>query len=240
MIKIKNLTFSYNDNILVLNDISLKIDKQETTALLGHNGAGKTTLFKCILGILSPDSGSVEISIENRDACAEKIISYMPESGGFYPLISPMENLVFRSRFYKSNIKSLELSKYWLEKLEINESKVKLAGNLSQGMQKRLSIACALINNPDILLLDEPTNGLDPESKDMIIDLIKETNEKDTTVVISTHDLNLASKLCNKLLLLKNGLLIKEENVKNIAGTIHDYYFETLKENNDKFGDQNV
>lgn len=228
MIRINSLSFSYN-NTQVLNDISLIFKEGQTTALLGHNGAGKTTLFKCILGILKPNSGSVEITVGNRNICKKIRISFMPELGGFYPLLSPLENLMFRASIYNSKIESRESALYWLDKLEINQSGVKLSGKLSQGMQKRLSIACTLINEPDILLLDEPTNGLDPESKDIVTGLIKEVDREDTTLVISTHDMNLVSDSCEKIIFLQNGSLINEEYVNCIDGNIKNYYLETLK-----------
>jgi len=240
MIKINKLTFAYSEKNEVLKNISFETEKQKVTALLGHNGAGKTTLFKCILGLLKPKSGSVEITLSEKGNCNEKIISYLPDSGGLYPFLSPLENLVFRASFYNNYSEAEQLAQFWLEKLKLNKSKVKYAGNLSHGMKKRLSFACALINNPNILLLDEPTNGLDPESIDTITNLISEVNKEDTTIIINTHDLNLVKESCYKIIILQDGSVIGEKKVKDIEENLKEYYLEMVDGYNNKTGEDHV
>ena len=237
MIRINNLTFAYDKRNLVLDNINIEADKQKIIALLGHNGAGKTTLFKCILGLLIPQKGEVEIKIRiDHGNNHSPIISYMPDSGGFYPLLSPLDNLVFRASFYKDKKAAKEAAQYWLEKLKLNKSKVKFSGQMSHGMQKRLSFACAIINDPDIILLDEPTNGLDPLSIDILINLIREINKEDTTILINTHDLNLVREACHKIIILQEGIIIDEKKVKDIEKNFREYYLEMVEEYNQKAG----
>jgi ABC-type multidrug transport system ATPase subunit len=208
----------------------LEIKKQKVTALLGHNGAGKTTLFKCILGLIKPQSGFIEIDSNRKGGeLLATNISYMPDSGGFYPLLSPFDNLLFRASFYYKQIEAKQSAAIWLEKLKINKLNVKLAGQLSHGLQKRLSLACALINNPNIILLDEPTNGLDPESIDLIIKIIGELEKEDTTILINTHDLNLVRELCYKIIFLQDGTVIGENIVKEIEKNIKEYYLKMVE-----------
>ncbi len=230
MIKINNLIFAYNKKSLVLNDINLDIKKQKITAILGHNGAGKTTLFKCILGLIKPQSGFIEIDSSRKDGeLSATSISYMPDSGGFYPLLSPLDNLLFRASFYYKQIEAKQSAEIWLEKLKLNKLNLKFSGQLSHGMQKRLSLACALINNPNIILLDEPTNGLDPESIDLIIKIIEELEKEDTTILINTHDLNLVRESCYKIIFLQDGTVIGENIVKEIENNIKEYYLKMVE-----------
>ncbi|MDD2370952.1 MAG: ABC transporter ATP-binding protein [Firmicutes bacterium] len=229
MIKVNDLSFAYDDKNEVLKNISLNIDSQKVTAILGHNGAGKTTLFKCITGLLKPQSGSIEIKLNsNEESCLEKYISYMPDTGGLYPLLSPMENLIFRASFYQNNNEAKESAMYWLDKARLNKSVVRFSGNLSHGIQKRLSFACALINSPKIILLDEPTNGLDPESIDIISNIINEKNKQDTTILINTHDLNLVREVCDKVFFLQNGKVIGENKVSEIEKNLKEYYLKKV------------
>jgi ABC-type multidrug transport system ATPase subunit len=237
MIKLNNIGFTYNKRNLIFKDMSLEVKRGEVTAVIGHNGAGKTTLFKCILGLIKPQSGSIEIYNNRQD---EKIfetnISYMPDTGGFYPLLSPYDNLLFRASFYNKTTEAKQLASYWLDKLILNKSNVKLAGQLSHGMQKRLSFACALINYPNIILLDEPTNGLDPESKDIIIRIIGELKIQDNTVLINTHDLNLVRETCNKIIFLQDGVIIDKKSVIEIKDNLKDYYLDMVSNHNSKIG----
>jgi ABC-type multidrug transport system ATPase subunit len=226
MIKVKNLTFAYDKKRLVFNNLNLKIESRKITAILGHNGAGKTTIFKCILGLIKPRIGSVELKEDER--LLKTNISYMPDSGGFYPLLSPYDNLLFRASFYNKTTEAKQLASYWVDKLILNRSKVKLAGQLSHGMQKRLSFACALINNPNIILLDEPTNGLDPESTDIIIKILGDLKKEDNTILINTHDLNLVRETCNKILFLQDGVIIDKKNVNEINDNLKDYYLNMV------------
>lgn len=237
MIKLNNIGFTYNKRNLIFKDMSLEVKRGEVTAVIGHNGAGKTTLFKCILGLIKPQSGSIEIYNNRKDEkLFETNISYMPDKGGFYPLLSPYDNLLFRASFYNKTTEAKQLASYWLDKLILNKSNVKLAGQLSHGMQKRLSFACALINYPNIILLDEPTNGLDPESKDIIIRIIGELKIQDNTVLINTHDLNLVRETCNKIIFLQDGVIIDKKNVIEIKDNLKDYYLDMVSNHNSKIG----
>lgn len=237
MIKVTDLTLSYDKKKVVLNNISLEIESRRVTAILGHNGAGKTTLFKCILGLIKPQSGLIEIYNNKKDEkLFETNISYMADSGGFYPLLSPFDNLLFRASFYNKTTEAKQLASYWVDKLILNTSKVKLAGQLSHGMQKRLSFACALINNPNIILLDEPTNGLDPESTDIIIRIIGELKKEDNTLLINTHDLNLVRETCNKIIFLQDGVIIDKKNVIEINDNLKDYYLDIVLNHISKLG----
>lgn len=243
MIKLNNIGFTYNKRNLIFKDMSLEAKRGEVTAVIGHNGAGKTTLFKCILGLIKPQSGSIEIYDENYkedDQSFDSNISYMPDTGGFYPLLSPYDNLLFRASFYNKGTEAKQLTSYWIDKLILNKSNVKLAGQLSHGMQKRLSFACALINNPNIILLDEPTNGLDPESTDIIIRIIGELKKQDNTILINTHDLNLVRETCNKIIFLQDGVIIDKKNVIEINDNLKNYYLDMVSNYDSKIGENYV
>lgn len=220
MIKIRNLNFSYSKKQQVLYNIKMDIEDKGIVGILGHNGAGKTTFLKCIAGLLNHYSGNI-----TKD---EKIqISYMPDSNGFYPLLTPLQNLEFRSSLnFKDKSKTNQIAKYWLDKLKLEN--ISKAGTLSQGMQKRLSLACTLVGDTKIILLDEPTNGLDPISMDTVIRVLKELENSGKMILINTHDLNLVKEICYKVFVLQKGKLIKEDLVSDIKDNLREYYKNTV------------
>lgn len=227
MIELKNVTFSYDRKKNVLENINLYVKNAQMIGLIGHNAAGKTTLLRIILGLLKPQIGEVKIET-NQDLYKNrnKFVAYMPENNGVYERLNAFENLQFWARianipediiFDKANdiLKSLNLYKKSNEKV----------GFWSNGMKKRLSLACALIREPELLLLDEPTNGLDPESLEIIISLLKQKNKSGTAVIISSHDLNIIYQICESVLIMQNGRLIFSGKVNSIDGSLKNFYF---------------
>lgn len=198
---IENVCFAYHFGNNVLDDLNLAVPEGSVTGLLGHNGAGKTTIMRVLAGLFRPDAGSVRFRDGNRPS-----VSYMPEGSGIYDKLSVAENLEFRG--YAQNMSRKDIlsgSENLIERLGLAEKRKTKAGYLSGGQKKRLSLACALINGPDLLLLDEPTNGVDPFSLKVIVDLLKETNSAGTAVLVSSHNLDFVGKVCSNITVIQNG-----------------------------------
>lgn len=212
--KVENLNFSYDSNKRTINDVSFELEENQILGILGHNGAGKSTLIKCITGILKPDSGKLEFEIDLVNN-SRKYISYMPELNGIYERLSVYENIKFRAEIggiRKDNIESdVDLV---LEKIGLSDKKYSSIEKLSNGMKKRLSLGSAIISKPKILLLDEPTNGLDPESIDMIMNLILDLKKEGISIIINSHDLNFINSVCDKIIILQEGQLIYDGKLK--------------------------
>ncbi|MGD2090593.1 MAG: ABC transporter ATP-binding protein [Candidatus Aminicenantes bacterium] len=217
-LELKNVFFSYKKTNFVINDLDLTVKEGEIHGLLGHNGAGKTTILRLISGLLEPSRGSVTF-FENMTHKSHSIdfISYMPETIGIYEKLNSIQNLEFRGLaegLSKREIK--QRSRDLLKKLGLNGRKKELAGYLSHGLRKRLSLSCALVKNPRVLLLDEPTNGIDPASLKIIIDLLKDLNKNGATILISSHDLATISRLCTAISILQEGKIVYGHDMADV------------------------
>ncbi len=212
MLSIKNISKSFGD-IQALDNVSFSIKKGELVTLYGANGAGKSTLIKIICGIIDADSGSVDIfgaNTQKNRAQAIANIGYMPENTPLYQDLSVMEFLFFMAKIKKTTtqglldiVKKLSLQNVINQKIE----------TLSKGYKSRVAIAQALIGNPKVLVLDEPTHGLDPNQKQHLREILKEY-AKDNIVLISTHIIEEAKELNSKILVLNNGKLVANKDIK--------------------------
>ena len=225
MIKYNNMSYSYTKSKIVLNNIDFTINKGDIHGLLGHNGAGKSTLFKLTLGLLKPISGEIILNLGNK----KTNISYMPEVGGIYEKLTARQNLEFRARSCHTPKEKMQVMiENILNKLKLINRADEPVSLWSNGMKKRLSLACAIISNPDIILLDEPTNGIDPESLLILIDVLKEINKNGSTIVIISHNLDFIQKITSKISILQHGKLIYHGNTNDCS--VEDIYIKKIKE----------
>lgn len=222
-IKINGLTKKYDD-ITAVDNLDLCIEKGELFALLGVNGAGKTTTIKMLTGLTSPDGGDAfinDISIISNPKKVKNIIGISPQETAVAPNLSVKENLELICGIYgfdkkKRQNKINELS----EKLELKNILDKKAGKLSGGWQRRLSIAMALISEPQVLFLDEPTLGLDVIARSELWDTIRELKDK-ITIVLTTHYMEEAEALADHIGIMKDGRMLisgTTEEIKQKAG----------------------
>ncbi len=210
MISVQNLSKQFNE-INALSNINLTLEKGQVTGILGPNGAGKTTLFKIICKLLAPSSGTVKI-----DSNKKKAIGAIIEKPGLYEYLSAMENLkVFQvSSGLKYDKKAME---HLLEKVKLPLNRKDPVRNFSLGMKQRLAIGASLINDPDILILDEPFQGLDPPAIKDLRKLIKELSEENgKSILVSSHQLEELSKVCDSLIVLKSGKIVRSGTVAQI------------------------
>ena len=211
-IEIKNLNKQYN-KILAVKDINFKINKGSIVGLLGPNGCGKTTTIGMILGLIKPTSGSVfinDLNIENEDNRA-KILEKVNFISPYVELpkkLTVEENLKVYGKMYGvTNLKD-KISEL-MNQLNLLEFKKRKTGELSSGQKNRVSLAKALINDPEILFLDEPTASLDPDVGDYIRSYIENfASKKSTTILLASHNMNEVERLCNEVMMMKNGSII--------------------------------
>ena len=208
MIVVKNVTKKFGQKV-ALEEISFEVNKGEIFGFLGPSGSGKTTMIKILTGQLNADSGQTEllgkVSEKLTPADLEQI-GLVSDTSGFYEKLSLYKNLQAYAKLYgKPNSRVDEV----LKQVDLYDSKNLAAEKLSTGMKQRMFLARALINKPQVLFLDEPTSGLDPTTSKKIHELLLELKEAGTTIFLTTHDMNEATLLCDRLSLLNRGHLIE-------------------------------
>jgi len=211
-IEIKNLSKQYN-NILAVKNINFTINKGSIVGLLGPNGCGKTTTIGMMLGLIKPTSGTVFINgqnIENennRTKILEKV-NFISPYVELPKKLTVEENLKVYGKLYGVNNLQDKISDL-MKQLNLFEFKKRKTGELSSGQKNRVSLAKALINEPEILFLDEPTASLDPDVGDYIRTYLENfASKKDTTILLASHNMNEVERLCNEVMMMKNGKII--------------------------------
>ncbi|MEM7452952.1 MAG: ABC transporter ATP-binding protein [Planctomycetota bacterium] len=214
MISVKNLRKSFGSNVAV-NDLSLDISPGETLGLLGPNGAGKSTTINMMVGLLTPDGGAVAIrngggkDLDPLQPAARNLIGVAPQSLSLYDELSARENLNFFGSLYALRGSDLSSRVKWaLEFAALRDRANDRVKTYSGGMKRRLNIAVALIHKPQILLLDEPTVGVDPQSRNHIFDIIAGLQKEGMTIIYTTHYMEEASRLCDRVAVIDHGRLL--------------------------------
>lgn len=213
MIEIKNVSKSYNSGtIKAVDNLNLNVSKGEIFGFLGPNGAGKTTTIKMMVGLLNPDSGSIHINgVDNRidPLEAKSSIGYVPDNPNLYDRLTGNEYLNFMADVYQvpSDVRMERISKY-LEMFDLKDAAADLIKSYSHGMKQKIALTGALIHNPAVWILDEPMVGLDPKSAHLLKEQMREHCSKGNTVFFSTHILEVAEKLCDRMGIIHKGRLI--------------------------------
>ena len=210
MIEVSNLAKQFK-NIVAVNNISFKINKGTIIGLLGPNGCGKSTTIGMMLGLIKPTSGTVIINNQNIENNRTNLLEKMNFISPYIELpkkLTVEENLKVYGKMYGvTNLK--EKISELMNRLNLLEFKNRKTGELSSGQKNRVSLAKALINDPEILLLDEPTASLDPDVGDYIRSYIEDfASKKSTTILLASHNMNEVERLCNEVLMMKNGSII--------------------------------
>ena len=235
MIKIIELNHSYPiSKSPALYRINLDISNSSTIGLLGPNGAGKTTLMSLLAGLQSVQQGEIYfdgVPFAKLSKKQRHQISLVPQDFAFYPLLTVWENLKFFASLYDVRDKNylLEL----LSKVDLTSHKNKLAKHLSGGLKRRLNFAIGLINRPKVIFLDEITVGIDPQSRQFILDSVAALKEQGVTVIYTSHYLQEIEQLCDKLVLLNEGNLIYQGTVQGIleeGQSLERFYLDFLNQ----------
>ncbi len=209
-------------NFTALDGLSLDVPAGMIFALLGPNGAGKTTLIKLLMGMLRASSGSVEVA--GLDAFAQSIavktlVGYLPDEPTFYNFLRGREVIRFVGEMRGLDRKTIaQRSAALAERLNLSDALEEFSENYSRGMKKKLGLICALLHEPQLLILDEPTNGLDPHGTLVLHELMQETAAAGRTVLFSTHLLDQAERLCDRVAVMSHGKLAATGTLDDLRG----------------------
>jgi ABC-2 type transport system ATP-binding protein len=218
MIKADNLKKRYG-NTVALDNVSFEVQKGETFGLLGPNGAGKTTTIKLLCGLLKPDSGMVTLD-GKTDPCLVEVrlsLGMVPQTLAIYEELSAEENLHFFGRIYGLGGRRLkERVKDCLEIAGLAQRSKERVSKYSGGMKRRLNMVCSLLHEPPLLLLDEPTVGVDPQSRNLIFETIEAMRKRGRTIIYTTHYMEEAQRLCDRVAILDQGRILDMDSVENL------------------------
>lgn len=235
MLKIQNLTKCYKGSDKGVHQLNMHINKGDIYAFIGHNGAGKTTTLKCVTGIHDFDEGEIiidGINIRENPLECKKRFAYIPDNPDLYEYLTGIQYLNFVADIFQigSRERKDRIERY-ADAFEITESLGDLISTYSHGMKQKLAIISALVHEPKLLILDEPFVGLDPKAAVILKDIMREICDKKGAVFFSTHVLDVAEKLCNKVAIIKAGRLIASGNMSDIVKegqSLEDIFMEAV------------
>ena len=234
MLKIINVSKSYK-NKKAIENISIEVNKGEVFGFIGHNGAGKTTTIKSIVGIHNFEEGDVLInskSIKENPIECKKDIAYIPDNPDIYEFLTGIQYLNFIADIFKvSKTEREEKIKYYSEKFEINKALGDLISSYSHGMKQKLVIISALIHSPKVLILDEPFVGLDPKASFTLKEIMREFCNNGGCIFFSTHVLEVAEKICDKIGIIKGGKLMAYGKTNEVIGdkSLENIFMEMIE-----------
>ena len=236
MLKIENLTKSYGDKKAV-DGVSLHIQPGEIFGFIGHNGAGKTTTLKAVCGILRFDEGEIYIdgtSVKKQPTECKKKLAYIPDNPDLYAYMKGAQYLDFVADIYGIDA---ETRKARIHKLatafELYDDLGQLISAYSHGMKQKLAVIAALMHEPKLLIMDEPFVGLDPKASFIFKEMMREFCAKGNAIFFSTHVLDVAEKLCDKVAIIKDGKLMKVGTMDEVKGdeSLEEVFLELEKDN---------
>jgi ABC-2 type transport system ATP-binding protein len=213
MIEITSVSKSYNKGaVKAVDNLNLQVKPGEIFGFLGPNGAGKTTTIKMIVGLLTPDAGSIKVKgFDNRKQTleAKKNIGYVPDNPDLYDRLTGMEYLNFMADVYQvSRELRQERIKYFLNMFDLNDAALDLIKSYSHGMKQKIALTGALVHDPAVWIMDEPMVGLDPKSAHLLKELMRKHCDKGNAVFFSTHIMEVAEKLCDRIGIISKGKLV--------------------------------
>ena len=221
MLKINHLTKHYRGSNKGVTDISLSIEPGDIYAFIGHNGAGKTTTLKCVVGIHGFDQGEILIngtSVKENPMFCKRQFAYIPDNPDLYEYLTGIQYLNFIADVFEvpAKVRQSRIEKY-ADAFGITASLGDLISSYSHGMKQKLALISAMVHEPKLLILDEPFVGLDPKAAVILKDMMRELCANSGAIFFSTHVLDVAEKLCNKVAIIKDGVLIASGNMDEIV-----------------------
>ncbi len=215
-LEVRSLSKSFG-SVRAVKGLSFALREGEILGLLGPNGSGKTTTMKMILGIIRPDSGAATVfgtGVKENPILVKQMAGYVPETPQLYEFLSGVEYLDFVGDMYGMGptAKKAKISQF-LQALELDGHENDMMSGYSQGMKQKITITAALMNRPKLLVMDEGLNGLDPRSAKIVKDLLRELAKEGVAILFSTHVLEIAEAICDRVLIMHQGSLLAEGNV---------------------------
>ena len=222
MIEIKNVSKTYNGKKKVLKNVSFKIESGEIFAFIGHNGAGKTTMIKSIMGILDFEEGDILVdnkSIKEEPLECKRIMAYVADNPDLYENMKAIDFINFICDMYEvsEDIRRENTLKY-AKMFEIEDKLNDDISSFSHGMKQKVALIAALAHNPKVLIMDEPFVGLDPKAVYDMKEIMRDMAKDGKTIFFSTHILDVAEKLCDRVAIIKDGTIVKVGKMKDIKG----------------------
>lgn len=235
MLEIKNFSKTYKGGKRAVSHLNLSVEAGDLYGFIGHNGAGKTTTLKAVVGIMDFEEGDILIdgkSIKKDPMFCKSVTAYIPDNPDLYEHLSGIEYLNFIADVFGVPAKEKEsrIAKY-ADLFEITGSLGSLIGSYSHGMKQKAALIGALIHEPKLLVLDEPFVGLDPKAALDLKNIMRNLCEKGSAIFFSTHVLEVAEKLCNKVAIIKNGELVANGEIKEVLGneSLEDVFMEVTE-----------
>ena len=235
MLEIRNLTKSFGEKKAVDN-LSLEIKPGEIYGFIGHNGAGKTTTLKSIAGILQFDEGEIKIdgvSIREDPIACKKILAYIPDNPDIYEFMTGIKYLNFIADIFGVGAKERqERIKKYADLFELTKDLAEPVSAYSHGMKQKLAVISAWLHEPKLIIMDEPFVGLDPKASHILKEMMREFCDKGNAIFFSTHVLEVAQKLCDKVAIIKNGKLIRSGTMEEVRGddSLEEVFLELEEE----------
>lgn len=232
-VNIEHLSFRYQGQVSdTLSDINLKIEEGASVGLFGPNGAGKTTLLHLMTGILKNNEENITLfgkKVGAKYKETNNLFGLVPQDFSFYQELSPIENLHFFGAFYGLSKQQInQRTNELLEVLGLTEVRNKPVAKFSGGMKRKVNLAIGIIHQPKIIFLDEPTVGVDIQSRHSIIEYLKKLNNEGATLVYTSHQLNEAEEICNKIALMNDGKIIAFDNISLLLSQHQETSLENL------------
>ena len=232
MLEIINYSKKYENGKLAVDNISLTVEKGDLFAFIGHNGAGKSTTIKSVVGILPYEKGEIKIngiSVKDNPVECKKMIAYIPDNPDLYESLTGIDYLNFISDVFEVSIdKRKNIIEKYATLFGIKDSLNNYISSYSHGMKQKLAIISALVHEPKLLILDEPFVGLDPIASHAVKEVMKEFCSNGGAIFFSTHVLEVAEKLCNKIAIIKEGKLVITGNMDEVTknSSLEDVFLE--------------
>lgn len=233
MLELKDYTKIYSNNKVGADKVNLKVESGDIFAFIGHNGAGKTTTIKSIVGINDITSGDILIdgvSIKENPILCKQKIAYVPDNPDIYPALTGIQYINLVADFFKVDKKKREdLTKKYATELELINDLNNQISTYSHGMRQKLVLISAFVHSPKLLVLDEPFVGLDPKATFILKEIMKKFVENGGAIFFSTHVLDVAEKLCNKVAIIKDGKIIANGTMAEIKkdSTLENVFLES-------------
>ena len=221
MLKIEHLSKTYGD-VKAVDDLSLQINPGEIYGFIGHNGAGKTTTLKSAVGILGFDSGEIYIdgiSVKENPVECKKKIAYIPDNPDLYDFMSGIQYLNFVADIFGISVEERQKQiKKYADLFELTNDLPEAISSYSHGMKQKLAVISAWIHSPKLIIMDEPFVGLDPKASHTLKNMMREVCDNGGAIFFSTHVLEVAEKLCDKVAIIKNGKLVVSGTMNEVKG----------------------
>lgn len=236
MLKISNYSKSYKSNVKAVDNLSLEVNSGDIFGFIGHNGAGKTTTIKAVAGVLDFEEGEItidNISIKKDPVACKQRMAYIPDNPDLYEHLSGIAYLNFIGDIYQVGKDArMKLIEEYAEAFELTKNLGDAIGSYSHGMKQKLAIISALIHKPKLLILDEPFVGLDPKAAHTLKTIMAKVCSEGSAIFFSTHVLEVAEKLCNKIAIIKGGKLVAHGTTAEVKGdaSLEEVFMELIEE----------